>query len=161
MIFLMEAMMTKGMVAVVVPIGDPLPLSWDTLTLLLKQQPLKRPDIGVEDPNGLEQTIYHFTIRRSLIRHSLPRPLLLLALTLSSFPVPDLSFDLPKTILNRAIGSTQFRQGILGLNLNGLIIHCYCEAFLGLVSSMEFAGAVSSDASPEFRSRSRSEQWQT
>jgi hypothetical protein len=77
----MKAMMTKGMVAIVVPIDGSLPPSSDTLTLLPKQQPLKPSGIGVEESNGLEQPIYRFIIRRSLIRHTLSRPPLLLVLT--------------------------------------------------------------------------------
>ncbi len=114
--------MTKGMAAVVIPAESPLPPSRDTLTLLPKKQTIKPPDLGVADPNALEPTIYRF-----ILRHSLPQQLLLLVLTLISFPFLYFSLDLPKTIVNRAIGGTHFPQYLLGLNLgrvNYLLLLC-------------------------------------
>ena len=55
----------------------------------------------------LEPTIYRF-----ILRHSLRQQLSLLALTLVSFPFLYSSLDLPKTIVNRAIGGKQFPQAI-------------------------------------------------
>ena len=73
--------MTKGMGAIVVPVDDSLPPSRDALTLLPKKQAVKPPDIAAKDQNALEPTIYRF-----ILRHSIPQQLLLLVLTLVSFP---------------------------------------------------------------------------
>ena len=84
---------------------------------------------GGSDPNALEPTVYRF-----ILRHSLPQQFLLLALTLVSFPFLYFSLDLPKTIVNRAIGGKQFPQEILGyefVQIAYLLI--LCAIFLTLV----------------------------
>jgi ABC-type multidrug transport system fused ATPase/permease subunit len=121
--------MTKGMGAIVVPVDDSLPPSRDVLTLLPKKQAVKPPDIATKDQNELEPTIYRF-----ILRHSLPQQLLLLVLTLVSFPFLYFSLDLPKTIVNRAIGGTQFPQNIFGLSLGQInFLLLLCGLFLFLV----------------------------
>ncbi len=65
------------------------------------------------DPNALEPTIYRF-----VLRHSLRQQLSLLALTLVSFPFLYYSLDLPKTIVNRAIGGKQFPQQFFGMEFS-------------------------------------------
>src|SRR6185437_16715709 len=60
-----------------------------------------------EDPD-LEPTIYRF-----IIRHSYRRQLVILAMTLVSFPFLYYSLSLPKTIINRAIGGHKFPQDFL------------------------------------------------
>src|SRR5437868_2920204 len=67
--------------------------------------PAAKPD---EDPNALAPNIYGF-----IIRHSLSYQLFLILLTLISFPFLYLSLELPKTIINRAIGGKQFPQTVL------------------------------------------------
>ena len=73
----------------------------------------KLRDPPAAEPNALEPTIYRF-----VLKHSVPQQLILLALTLISFPFLYLSLELPKTIINRAIGSKQFPQTMLGQELD-------------------------------------------
>src|SRR5262249_54438273 len=111
----MKAMMMKGVATVVSPFNGALPSSRNTLRALL--QPRKQagspsahsPHTEAENPNALEPTIYRF-----ILRHSLPQQLLLILLTLISFPFLYFSLDLPKTIINRAIGGKQFPQHVFG-----------------------------------------------
>ena len=64
----------------------------------------------------------------------MPQQLVLLALTLVSFPFLYLSLDLPKTIVNRAIGGKQFPQTVLGQELNQVTyLLMLCGLFLILV----------------------------
>src|SRR5947209_3051700 len=67
--------------------------------------PEKRPS-----GSGLEPTIYSF-----IIRHSLWKQVALLVFTLVSFPFLYYSLDLPKTIVNRAIGGKKFPQELYGI----------------------------------------------
>ena len=60
----------------------------------------------------MEKTIYGF-----VFRHSLPQQFILLALTAASFPVLYASLELPKQIINDAIGGTGFPRVLLGLEL--------------------------------------------
>jgi putative ABC transport system ATP-binding protein len=84
---------------------------------------------GGSDPNALEPTIYRF-----ILRHSLPQQFLLLALTLVSFPFLYFSLDLPKTIVNGAIGGKQFPQAILGYEFDQIAyLLMLCALFLTLV----------------------------
>src|SRR5690349_20825450 len=59
---------------------------------------------GHEDPE-LEPTLYGF-----IIRHSYKRQIVILVMTLISFPFLYYSLSLPKTIINRAIGGHKFPQ---------------------------------------------------
>ena len=81
------------------------------------------------DPNALEPTIYRF-----VLRHSLRQQLSLLALTLVSFPFLYYSLDLPKTIVNRAIGGKQFPQQFFGMEFSQIpYLLMLCTVFLALV----------------------------
>jgi putative ABC transport system ATP-binding protein len=87
------------------------------------------PGTEADDPNSLEPTIYHF-----ILKHSLPQQLILLALTLVSFPFLYFSLDLPKTIVNRAIGGKQFPQEVLGVDFSQIpYLLILCGLFLILV----------------------------
>ena len=91
--------------------------------------PAKPPQTEGGDPNALEPTIYRF-----VLKHSVHQQLILLALTLASFPFLYYSLDLPKTIVNRAIGGKQFPQEFLGYKcsqINYLLL--LCALFLLLV----------------------------
>src|SRR6516164_2926230 len=66
----------------------------------------KPPQREVEDPSALQPTIYRF-----ILRHSLRQQLLVLMLTLASFPFLYYSLKLPKTIINGAIRSEERRVG--------------------------------------------------
>src|SRR6202040_4117542 len=72
--------------------------------------PPPKPALDVED--SIEPTVYRF-----ILRHSLKQQIMLLVLTLVSFPFLYYSLDLPKTIVNRAIkDGTKFPQAILGID---------------------------------------------
>ncbi len=96
------------------------------LPLWRRRMPMATPS---SDPSALEPTIYRF-----ILRYSLPRQILLLALTLVSFPFLYYSLDLPKTIVNRAIGGKQFPQHFLGIEFGQIsYLLTLCGLFLLLV----------------------------
>ena len=77
----------------------------------------------------MEKTIYGF-----VFRHSLPQQFILLALTAASFPVLYASLELPKQIINDAIGGTGFPRMLLGLELQQVeYLMVLSVAFLCLV----------------------------
>lgn len=58
----------------------------------------------------------------------------ILFLTVVSFPILYYSLELPKTIVNKAIGGTDFPQSILGISLDQIeYLFILCGAFLALV----------------------------
>src|SRR5258708_39846495 len=78
---------------------------------------------------GLEPTIYRF-----IMRHSLKQQIVLLLLTLVSFPFLYYSLDLPKTIVNRAIGGKNFPQQWFGFEFDQVpYLLALCGLFLVLV----------------------------
>src|SRR5271165_450826 len=131
----MMAMMMKGVAAVLSPIDGALPPSRNTLRTLL--QPWKQagspaaqpPETEAGDPNTIEPTIYRF-----VLKHSLSQQLFIILFTLISFPFLYFSLDLPKTIINRAIGGKQFPQHIFGFDFSQIsYLLILCGAFLILV----------------------------
>src|SRR5215469_13913778 len=88
------------------------------------------PEKKVADPSAIEPTIYRF-----ILRHSLPSQILLLVLTLVSFPFLYYSLVLPKTITDGAIKSGKhFPQYILGFKFDQIsYLMVLCAAFLVLV----------------------------
>ena len=81
------------------------------------------------DPNALEPSIYRF-----ILRHSLRQQLWLLVLTLISFPFLYYSLELPKMIINRAIGGHHFPQQVFGFRLDQIpYLLVLCAIFLVLV----------------------------
>ncbi len=88
--------------------------------------PLK-PALDIED--SLEPSVYRF-----ILRHSLRQQIFLLILTLASFPFLYYSLELPKTIVNRAIGGKHFPQVFLGMSFNQIpYLLTLCSVFLVLV----------------------------
>ena len=88
-----------------------------------------RAFVEAREPHGMEKTIYGF-----VFRHSLPQQLFLLALTVASFPVLYVSLELPKQIINDAIGGEGFPRSLLGLELGQIeYLMVLSFAFLGLV----------------------------
>src|SRR5690242_6685756 len=81
-------------------------------------------------PDGaLEPTLYRF-----IFHHSLKRQLLIVGVTLASFPAYYFSLDLPKTIVNKAIGGKNFPQTFLGFQFSQIsYLMILCAAFLALV----------------------------
>ncbi|MGA8759647.1 MAG: ABC transporter ATP-binding protein/permease [Stellaceae bacterium] len=81
------------------------------------------------DPDALEPSIYRF-----IIRHSLRQQIVLLGMTLASFPFLYYSLELPKIITNKAIKQKYVTQTILGHPLNQIsYLLVLCFAFLILV----------------------------
>jgi putative ABC transport system ATP-binding protein len=73
-------------------------------------------------------------IFKYIIRHSKPQQLFLLLLTALSFPFLYLSLDLPKTIINEAIGGTDFPRNYFGYEITQLpYLFTLCGLFLLLV----------------------------
>jgi ABC-type multidrug transport system fused ATPase/permease subunit len=115
----------KGMAAMVTRTEEAFQPSRGWLRFL---QPRARA--GAEPPPGegpqglgtLEPTIYRF-----LLRYSVPQQLILLALTLISFPFLYFSVDLPKIIVNNAIAGKNFPWKVLGVEfprIEYLLILC-------------------------------------
>ncbi len=91
--------------------------------------PARPPEAQSDDPNALEPSVYRF-----ILRHSLRQQLWLLALTLLSFPFLYYSLELPKTIINRAIGGKHFPQSIFGVELDRVpYLLVLCAIFLLMV----------------------------
>ena len=88
-----------------------------------------RGTVEAQGPAGMEKTIYGF-----VFRHSLPQQFVLLALTIASFPVLYASLELPKRIINDAIGGEEFPRSLFGLELGQIeyLMALSC-AFLALV----------------------------
>ncbi len=77
----------------------------------------------------IEPTIYRF-----ILKHSLRWQILLLLLTLASFPFLYYSLKLPKTIVNRAIAGKRFPQEFLGIEFDQVpYLMILCAIFLTLV----------------------------
>ncbi|HUI35401.1 MAG TPA: ABC transporter transmembrane domain-containing protein [Stellaceae bacterium] len=90
-------------------------------------EPPVKPAPAIEE--HLEPTVYRF-----ILRHSLKQQIMLLILTLASFPFLYYSLDLPKTIVNHAIGGKQFPQTFLGIQFNQVpYLMTLCAIFLALV----------------------------
>ena len=87
-----------------------------------------KPAPVIED--SIEPTVYRF-----ILRHSVKQQIMLLVLTLVSFPFLYYSLDLPKTIVNRAIGGGKhFPQPFLGIELDQVpYLMTLCGVFLALV----------------------------
>jgi putative ABC transport system ATP-binding protein len=89
--------------------------------------PVAQPAAPIED--SIEPTVYRF-----ILRHSLKQQLMLLVLTLVSFPFLYYSLDLPKTIVNHAIGGKHFPETFLGMQLEQVpYLMTLCAIFLALV----------------------------
>jgi putative ABC transport system ATP-binding protein len=82
------------------------------------------------DVDDLEPTIYRF-----ILKHSLRQQILLLLLTLASFPFLYYSLNLPKTILNEAIREkAQFPHEFLGIEFERVpFLMVLCVLFLLMV----------------------------
>src|ERR1700744_5381362 len=89
--------------------------------------PSPTPPPPIED--SLEPTVYRF-----ILRHSFKQQIMLLILTLVSFPFLYYSLELPKTIVNRAIGGKHFPQVFLGMEFSQIpYLMTLCGVFLALV----------------------------
>ena len=77
----------------------------------------------------MEPTIFKF-----ILRHSRKEQILLLLGTLASFPFLYVSLDLPKIIINEAIGGRTFPKVVLGYELDQIpYLMLLCGLFLALV----------------------------
>src|ERR1700730_16193766 len=102
----MKALVMKGVAALAATAEDALGPARRRLGVLpaWRRRPAasrvaEPPKEKAEDPSALQPTIYRF-----ILRYSLRQQLMLLALTLMSFPFLYYSLVLPKTITNNAIG---------------------------------------------------------
>jgi ABC-type multidrug transport system fused ATPase/permease subunit len=87
------------------------------------------PEKQTEDPSALQPSIYRF-----ILRYSLRQQIMLLVLTLVSFPFLYYSLVLPKTITNSAIGGKNFPLEVLGIQFDQVsYLMLLCAAFLALV----------------------------
>ena len=85
------------------------------------------PDDG--SGQGMESTIFKY-----ILRHSLRQQIILLILTGVSLPFLYAYLDLPKTIINEAIGGTNFPRDVFGLSFDQIeFLLILCTAFLTLV----------------------------
>jgi putative ABC transport system ATP-binding protein len=67
-------------------------------------------------------------------RHSKREQIMILALTLASFPLVYISLEIPKIIINDAISGRDFPREILGIRLQQIpYLLSLCAAFLGMV----------------------------
>lgn len=90
-------------------------------------EPPLKPAPSTED--SIEPSVYRF-----ILRHSLKQQIMLLVLTLVSFPFLYYSLELPKTIVNRAIGGKHFPQVFLGMQFEQIpYLMTLCGVFLVLV----------------------------
>src|SRR5829696_7693657 len=79
--------------------------------------------------DSLEPSIYRF-----ILRYSLRDQIYLVVVTLLSFPFLYYSLELPKLIINQAIGAQHFPVEILGYSFDQIrYLVLLCGVFLGLV----------------------------
>src|SRR5579863_2970816 len=94
---------------------------------MASQEPPIKPAPDIAD--NLEPSVYRF-----ILRHSLKQQIILLVLTLVSFPFLYYSLDLPKTIVNQAIGGKHFPATFLGMQFDQIpYLMTLCGLFLLLV----------------------------
>ena len=91
--------------------------------------PPKPPEAPSGDPHLLEPSIYRF-----ILRYSLRQQIILLVLTLLSFPFLYYSLELPKIITNKAIKPKYAPQTYFGIQFDQIhYLLVLCVAFLVLV----------------------------
>jgi putative ABC transport system ATP-binding protein len=77
----------------------------------------------------MESSIFRF-----VLKHSRREQILLLIFTFLAFPFIYMSLDLPKTIINKAIGGRDFPQAIFGFDFEQIpFLMLLCSMFLALV----------------------------
>jgi putative ABC transport system ATP-binding protein len=87
------------------------------------------PESPAGDPTALQPSIYRF-----ILRHSLPQQIILLVLTLLSFPFLYYSLELPKIITNKAIKAKYVPQTYFGIQFDQIhYLMLLCVLFLILV----------------------------
>ncbi|HVC50835.1 MAG TPA: ABC transporter transmembrane domain-containing protein [Stellaceae bacterium] len=122
----------KALAAVAAPADDaPRPRRLARIGLRRAQPRAEAPPAPVPAPEGgdLEPTIYRF-----ILKYSLRQQIMLLLLTLASFPFLYYSLDLPKTIINKAIKGEHFPQYFIGIPLNQIpYLMVLCTMFLAMV----------------------------
>src|SRR5713226_6997319 len=81
------------------------------------------------DSGELESSVYRF-----IWKHSKRQQILLVLLTLASFPFLYYSLKLPKTIINRGISGKHFPQEVFGFDFDQVpYLMILCAVFLALV----------------------------
>ncbi|MGH7094363.1 MAG: ABC transporter transmembrane domain-containing protein, partial [Stellaceae bacterium] len=122
----------KGLAAVAAPAeGVPRSRRLARIGLRRGESRADTPQASKPAPEGgdLEPSIYRF-----ILKYSLRQQILLLLLTLASFPFLYYSLDLPKTIINKAIKGERFPQNVIGVPLSHIpYLMALCGIFLLLV----------------------------
>ena len=99
-----------------------------------RQRRGRRPFASAAPPRQAADDVIEPSIYRFILRHSWREQLLLVILTTISFPVLYYSLQLPKTIINHAIGGKTFPQTVLGQQFGQIAyLLLLCTAFLLLV----------------------------
>jgi ABC-type multidrug transport system fused ATPase/permease subunit len=96
---------------------------------------LRPPGSGAASPTGslhrapMQPTFFDF-----IIKYSIRQQVVLVLMTVASFPFLYYSLDLPKRIINDAIGATAFPKQLFGVSLSQVeYLLVLCLAFLALV----------------------------
>ncbi|WGF86486.1 ABC transporter transmembrane domain-containing protein [Marinivivus vitaminiproducens] len=77
----------------------------------------------------MERSIFGY-----ILRHSLPQQVIILAMTVASLPFYYVSLELPKTIINDALGESGRGHAVFGYELDQVsFLFVLCGAFLALV----------------------------
>ena len=120
----------KGMAAVAAPAEEAPRPRWLPRIALWRGERSDPADApSSQHGDGIEPSIYRY-----ILKHSMRQQVLLLLLTLASFPFLYYSLDLPKTITNHAINGKDFPQAILGVQLSQIpYLLVLCSIFLVLV----------------------------
>src|SRR5271156_6447914 len=132
----MKVMAMKTMAALVTTAEDVLRPARDRRRVLPERAeqaavpaPPQPPAVPTRDPTALEPSIYKF-----ILRYSLRQQIILLVLTMASFPFLYYSLELPKIITNKAIKPKYAPQTYFGIQFDQMhYLMVLCVAFLVLV----------------------------
>src|SRR5713226_3363463 len=122
----------KGMAAVAASIEEAIRPGFFGRARARAPPPMSKTPVAkvpLAEVDDFEPTIYRF-----ILKHSLRQQIMLLLLTLASFPFLYYLLKLPKTIINRAIDGKHFPQAFLGMEFDQVpYLMVLCGVFLGLV----------------------------
>ena len=97
-----------------------------------------RPRVSTRDLGPVQRSGQHSVMEKSIFgfiyRYSKKQQIYLLCFTIASFPILYYSLELPKIIINEAIGGVDFPRQFLGFSLDQIsYLWVLCLIFLGLV----------------------------
>jgi ABC-type multidrug transport system fused ATPase/permease subunit len=123
-----EGATMKGMAAVVAP-AEEAPQQRRLLGAKMWRRDKPEASPPPQDDRDLEPSIYRY-----ILKHSLRQQVILLFLTLASFPFLYWSLNLPKTITNQAINGKDFPKTFFGIEFHHIsYLLTLCGVFLALV----------------------------